>query len=179
LYDNQATFKAVMLKFKELQSYLPKLARMMDKLNRSLTFNDDPRGADQLTKLNTLYSVIHNMNLKVPLSTLEKCHRALRKLFDEDTPLASKLKLFDEDTPLASKLKLFDEDTPLATNDEKLQLVLTHIKEQGQLNVTTARGILYGPPRVGKTSLMKRLIGEKPLPFSPSTGIDTPITGKL
>jgi hypothetical protein len=170
---------AIMLKLQELQSYLPKLTIMIDKFNRLLTFNDDPKLADQLTKLNTLYSVIHNMNLKVPLSTLEKCHRALRKLFDEDTPLASKLKLFDEDTPLASKLKLFDEDTPLATNDEKLQLVLTHIKEQGQLNVTTARGILYGPPRVGKTSLMKRLIGEKPLPFSPSTGIDTPITGKL
>jgi hypothetical protein len=79
------TNTAVMLKLQELQPYLPLLARMIDKIR------DSPKYAKELTKLNSLYSVIHNKNLKVPLPILERCHHALRKLFDEDTPLASKL----------------------------------------------------------------------------------------
>jgi hypothetical protein len=89
------TNTAVMLKLQELQPYLPLLARMIDKLSAAGSKHDpkldNRKLAEQLTKLNSLYSVIHNKNLKVPLPILERCHHALRKLFDEDTPLASKL----------------------------------------------------------------------------------------
>jgi hypothetical protein len=81
------TNTAVLLKLQELQPYIPLLARMIDKLNRAgATGGDDKARTDQLTKLNSLYSVIHNKNMKVPLQTLEKCHTALRKLFEKDTP---------------------------------------------------------------------------------------------
>ena len=60
-------------------------------------------------------------------------------------------------------------------------LVRQQIAEQGQLNITVAKAILYGPPGVGKTSLKKRLLKEiKNLGpnhvHSPSTGVDAPIT---
>ena len=61
------------------------------------------------------------------------------------------------------------------------RLLRQHIAEEGELNITVAKAILYGPPGVGKTTLMKRLIGElenlEPnVSYSQSTGIDAPIT---
>ena len=55
------------------------------------------------------------------------------------------------------------------------------IAEQGELNITVVKAILYGPPGVGKTSLKKRLLKEienlgPNHVHSPSTGVDTPIT---
>ena len=45
------------------------------------------------------------------------------------------------------------------------------------MNITVAKAILYGPPEVGKTTLMKRLLGEKfNHSHSPSTTIDAPVT---
>jgi t-SNARE complex subunit (syntaxin) len=59
------TNTAVLLKLQELQPYIPLLARMIDKLNRAgATGGDDKARTDQLTKLNSLYSVIHNKNMK-------------------------------------------------------------------------------------------------------------------
>ena len=45
------------------------------------------------------------------------------------------------------------------------------------MNITIAKAILYGPPKVGKTIVMKRLLGEKfNHSHSPSTTIDAPVT---
>ena len=38
--------------------------------------------------------------------------------------------------------------------------VQQHIEKEGELSISIAKAILYGPPGVGKTTLMKRLIGE-------------------
>jgi hypothetical protein len=60
---------------------------------------------------------------------------------------------------------------------ERMQsMIETHIQEQGALNVKVVKGMLYGPPRVGKTSLKKHLIEEELTGISPSTGIDRPQT---
>ena len=61
------------------------------------------------------------------------------------------------------------------------RLLRQHIAKEGELNITVAKAILYGPPRVGKTTLMKRLIGEMKnlgpnISHSQSTGINAPIT---
>ena len=61
------------------------------------------------------------------------------------------------------------------------RLLRQHIAEEGKLNITVAKAILYGPPGVGKTTLMKRLIGEMKnlgpnISHSQSTGINAPIT---
>ena len=67
----------------------------------------------------------------------------------------------------------------LVSHEERL--LRQHIAEEGKLNITVAKAILYGPPGVGKTTLMRRLIGEMEnlgpnVIHSQSTGIDAPIT---
>jgi hypothetical protein len=63
------------------------------------------------------------------------------------------------------------------SDERRMQsMIETHIQEQGALNVKVVKGMLYGPPRVGKTSLKKRLIEEELTDISPSTGIDHPQT---
>ena len=58
--------------------------------------------------------------------------------------------------------------------DEEEQLHLSAvekaIKDGGTLDHTLAHGVFVGPPRSGKDSLMKRLLGEMPSDLSPSTG---------
>ena len=45
------------------------------------------------------------------------------------------------------------------------------MRQKGSLDKTIMQCVFVGPPRSGKTSLMKRIIGERPTPSSPSTGV--------
>ena len=45
------------------------------------------------------------------------------------------------------------------------------IREKGKVNKTIMQCAFVGTPRSGKSSLMKRLVGERPTPFYPSTGV--------
>ena len=45
------------------------------------------------------------------------------------------------------------------------------MREKGSLEKTIMQCVFVGPPRSGKSSLMKRIVGERPTPTSPSTGV--------
>ena len=45
------------------------------------------------------------------------------------------------------------------------------IRDRGKLDHSLVHGVFVGPPRSGKDSLMKRLLGEMPTDTSPSTGV--------
>ena len=45
------------------------------------------------------------------------------------------------------------------------------MRQKGSLNKTIMQCVFVGPPRSGKSSLMKRIVGERPTPSSPSTGV--------
>ena len=45
------------------------------------------------------------------------------------------------------------------------------MREKGLLEKTIIQCVFVGPPRSGKSSLMKRIMGDRPSPFSPSTGV--------
>ena len=60
----------------------------------------------------------------------------------------------------------------LETEEEMhLTAVENAIKERGTLDHTLIHGVFVGPPRSGKDSVMKRLLGEKATDKSPSTGV--------
>jgi len=45
------------------------------------------------------------------------------------------------------------------------------MREKGLLEKTLIQCVFVGPPRSGKSSLMKRVMGDRPSPSSPSTGV--------
>ena len=45
------------------------------------------------------------------------------------------------------------------------------MRSKGSLSKTIMQCVFVGPPRSGKSSLMKRIVGERPTPSSPSTGV--------
>ena len=45
------------------------------------------------------------------------------------------------------------------------------MRQKGSLDKTIMQCVFVGPPRSGKSSLMKRIVGERPTPSSPSTGV--------
>ena len=45
------------------------------------------------------------------------------------------------------------------------------MRQKGSLNKTIMQCVFVGPPRSGKSSLMKRIVGERPTRSSPSTGV--------
>ena len=57
-----------------------------------------------------------------------------------------------------------------ASEQELLAAVELAIKNGGEINHLLLHGVFVGPPRSGKDSLMKRLMGEMPSDTSPSTG---------
>ena len=57
-----------------------------------------------------------------------------------------------------------DEERHLAT----LELAM---RQKQLLDKTVMQCVFVGPPRSGKSSLMKRIVGERPTPSSPSTGV--------
>ena len=67
--------------------------------------------------------------------------------------------------------------------EREIELVKSHIAEQGSLKLRIARSILFGEPASGKTSTRKRLTGEiknlGKLPPLASTGIEKPCTINL
>lgn len=61
---------------------------------------------------------------------------------------------------------------PFLLEEEKHLAALEQtLKEKGKINKTIMQCAFIGTPRSGKSSLMKRLIGERPTPSSPSTGV--------
>ena len=64
--------------------------------------------------------------------------------------------------------KSFDENK----QEKHLIAIENAIRDRGQLDHTLVHGVFVGPPRSGKDSLMKRLLGEKMITDnSPSTGV--------
>ena len=61
----------------------------------------------------------------------------------------------------------------LDENEQKQHLIAIEnaIRDRGQLDHTLVHGVFVGPPRSGKDSLMKRLLGEQITNDSPSTGV--------
>ena len=45
------------------------------------------------------------------------------------------------------------------------------MRQKGSIDKTVMQCVFVGPPRSGKSSLMKRIMGERPTPSSPSTGV--------
>ena len=58
-----------------------------------------------------------------------------------------------------------------ASEEAHLTAIENAIKETGTLDHTLLHGVFVGPPRSGKDSLMKRLLGEVAPNISPSTGV--------
>ena len=69
--------------------------------------------------------------------------------------------------PWPMQNELFDEKE----QEQHLIAIENAIQDRGQLDHTLVHGVFVGPPRSGKDSLMKRLLGEKIINSSPSTGV--------
>ena len=78
----------------------------------------------------------------------------------------------DEEHGTLEDTKESDEDSSESTHEaEHLAAVQQAMKIKGILEHTLAHGVLVGPAGSGKSSLMSRLVGEKPSSTSPSTGV--------
>ncbi|XP_011408986.2 PREDICTED: cleavage and polyadenylation specificity factor subunit 6-like, partial [Amphimedon queenslandica] len=123
---------AVLLKLQELQCYIPLLARMIDRLQRG---NEKDKGrTDQLTKLTSLYNVLQSKNMKVPLQTLEKCHIALKRIFEKDASITS------QPPPAATQAPPQSQPTTTST-----ATVTTNVETSNNAVTTTASSVT--PPR--------------------------------
>ena len=77
-------------------------------------------------------------------------------------------------TTAESRLSLEDDhESEHDSGDEKEHFIAIEdaIRDRGKLDHTLVHGVFVGPPRSGKDSLMKRLLGEMPTDTSPSTGV--------
>ena len=63
------------------------------------------------------------------------------------------------------------ENTEDPSDEERFAAVEKAITEKGTLEHTLSHGVMVGPARSGKSSLMSRLAGEMPSSTSPSTGV--------
>ncbi|XP_011402838.1 PREDICTED: mediator of RNA polymerase II transcription subunit 15-like [Amphimedon queenslandica] len=123
---------AVLLKLQELQCYIPLLARMIDRLQRG---NEKDKGrTDQLTKLTSLYNVLQSKNMKVPLQTLEKCHIALKRIFEKDASITSQ--------PPPGTTQAPPQSQPTTTSTAT---VTTNVETSNNAVTTTASSVT--PPR--------------------------------
>ena len=91
-----------------------------------------------------------------------------------NTDILLALFAFKPDLPEIGSLD--DSDTQHESLDEKEQgqhliAIENAIRDRGQLDHTLVHGVFVGPPRSGKDSLMKRLLGEQITNDSPSTGV--------
>ena len=78
----------------------------------------------------------------------------------------------DEEHGTLEDTKESDEDSSESIHEaEHLAAVKQAMKIKGILEHTLAHGVLVGPAGSGKSSLMSRLVGEKPSSTSPSTGV--------
>ena len=78
----------------------------------------------------------------------------------------------DELDTAASEVDLSEEVQHSKQEEEAhLTAIENAIKERGTLDHTLLHGVFVGPPRSGKDSLMKRLLGEVAPNISPSTGV--------
>ena len=66
--------------------------------------------------------------------------------------------------PLPHQISDLAEKTHLAALERAM-------REKGSIDKTIMQCVFIGPPRSGKSSLMKRIVGERPTPSSPSTGV--------
>jgi len=60
---------------------------------------------------------------------------------------------------------------PLSDEERHLAALELAITQKGLLEKTIMQCVFVGPPRSGKSSLMKRIVGEQPTLSSPSTGV--------
>ena len=65
------------------------------------------------------------------------------------------------------------QNEPESEKDQEAHLtaIVAAIRDRGKLDHTLVHGVFVGPPRSGKDTLMKRLLGEMPTKLSPSTGV--------
>ena len=75
--------------------------------------------------------------------------------------------------PLLPPLTLYPSPPPLSdeVGDKHLSALELAMRDKGSLDKTIMQCVFVGPPRSGKSSLMKRIVGERPTPSSPSTGV--------
>ena len=68
-----------------------------------------------------------------------------------------------------------------ATAGTNCAVVKKHIEQTGSVDVLSLKSYLIGPPRVGKTTTLRRLTGKivSPNKIVPSTGIENPLTVQL
>ena len=94
------------------------------------------------------------------IAKYRRCKRIL-KLLLKAAEAECRQNLKDEDS---------EHDRQFAVQDEHLDAIKDAIEYGGILDHTLVQGVFVGLPRSGKDSLMKRLLGERPLHKSPSTG---------
>uniref|UniRef100_A0A1X7TTV1 Uncharacterized protein n=1 Tax=Amphimedon queenslandica TaxID=400682 RepID=A0A1X7TTV1_AMPQE len=131
-------------KLEELQSYLPQMSKMIDKMKASGPSN-------QLNKLSNLYKVILTKTTSISMSTLEKSHVVLKRMFPEDSSNTNSIK---------------DKASTNATFAEIDQIYLQEAMEDGLVESFVTKAVVQGEARVGKSSVKSLLVSE---PYTDNT----------
>ena len=116
-----------------------------------------------------------NVNLK------DNNGQTAAKLTDNDNILSLLAAVSDEKLDTIESEVDLHEEVQLSQEEEAHLLAIENaITETGTLDHTLVHGVFVGPPRSGKDSIMKRLLGQAASKISPSTGaVETAIHVKV
>uniref|UniRef100_A0A1X7T9M1 Uncharacterized protein n=1 Tax=Amphimedon queenslandica TaxID=400682 RepID=A0A1X7T9M1_AMPQE len=135
---------AITEKLEELQSYLPQMSEMIDKMKESGPSN-------QLNEFNNLYQAILTKTTSISMSTLQTGHIVLKKMFPEDSSNTDSIK---------------DKASISATFAEIDLIHLQEAMEDGLVESFVTKAVVQGEARVGKSSVKSLLVSE---PYTDNT----------